>query len=66
MPKTAVTATRKTGKPGETKDILFMLGGPALIVGIVAREKYLCFGGLCLVATAAVPDFIRYVKISSM
>lgn len=66
MPKTEVSATRKTGKPGEAKDILFMLGGLALIVGIVAKKKHLGYGGLCVVASAAIPDLIRYVKISSM
>jgi hypothetical protein len=66
MSHTEVSATRKTGKPGESKDLLFMLGGLALLVGIVARNKYLGYGGLCIVASAAAPDLVRYVKISSM
>ena len=66
MPNTSVSAMRKTGKPGESKDLWFMLGGLALLVGIVARNKYLGYGGLCVVASAAVPDMVRYAKISSM
>jgi hypothetical protein len=66
MSKTEVSATRRTGKPGESKDMFFMLGGLALLVGIVARNKYLGYGGLCIVASAAVPDLVRYAKISSM
>jgi hypothetical protein len=46
--------------------MLFMLGGLALLAGIVARNKYLGYGGLCIVASAAVPDLVRYAKISSM
>jgi hypothetical protein len=66
MSKTEVLATRTTGKAGESKDVFFMMGGLALLVGIVARNKYLGFGGLCIVATTAVPDLVRYVKMSSM
>ena len=66
MSKTEVTATRKTGKPGESKDVILVLGGLALLVGIVARNKYLGYGGLCIVASAAAPDLVRYVKMSSM
>jgi hypothetical protein len=66
MSRTEVTATRRTGRPGESKDVLFMLGGLALLVGIVARNKYLGYSGLCVVASAAVPDLVRYVKMSTM
>ncbi len=66
MPNTSVSATRRTGKPSESKDVWFMLGGLALLVGVVARNKYLGYGGLCVVASAAVPDIIRYAKISTM
>src|ERR1700722_15951666 len=53
MSQIKVSATRKTGKPGESKDMILMLGGLALLVGIVARNKYLGYGGLCIVASAA-------------
>ena len=66
MPSTVVTSHRKSGKPSESKDLFLMLGGIALLAGIVARNKILGYGGLCMVASAAVPDVIRYVKISSM
>jgi hypothetical protein len=66
MSRVEVIATRRTGKSGESKDVIFMLGGLALLVGLVARNKYLGYSGLCVVASAAVPDLIRYVKISSM
>ena len=66
MPSTKVTATRKTGTPSEAKDVFFMLGGIALVLGIVARNKFLGYGGLCIVASAAIPDVVRYAKISSM
>jgi hypothetical protein len=66
MSRTEVRAMRKTGRPGESKDVIFMLGGLALLVGIVARNKYLGYSGLCVVASAAVPDLVRYVKMSTM
>ena len=66
MSRTEVRAMRKTGRPGESNDVIFMLGGLALLVGIVARNKYLGYSGLCVVASAAVPDLVRYVKMSTM
>jgi len=49
-----------------SRESLFQLGGFLLFAGIVARNKYLGYGALCVMASAAVPDFVRYVKMKKM
>ncbi len=50
----------------DPKSMLFQLAGASIVIGIVARNKYLGFGGLILLACTSIPDVIRYAKISRM
>ena len=49
-----------------SRETLFHLGGFLLFAGIVARNKYLGYGALCVMASATVPDLVRYVKMKTM
>ena len=59
-----------TGKPGYSRDVMIAAGGLALLAGLFFphrdARRYLAAAGLGLIASASIPDLIRYIRIETM